>query len=75
MVGLMNDAYQEYVQYVGIVRSGTAIVPSDYNTGLRRQKPMHLQVAISLAVEDVKAGTPLRTKPDFDEQLKRLLGA
>lgn len=75
----MEDPYAVYVKMYGKVRGGHIPEDKDYRgrfTGGKapyKEYDLPRRLAASLAVSDVKSGEDMRTKSDFEEELKRLL--
>lgn len=69
--------YLVYVRMYGRLASTGRLTADDYGetgpTGFV-EHPAEIQVAISLASQDVSMGDRMRTKKDFIDELGRLLG-
>lgn len=73
----MKEPYLLYVEAYGKVRSGSNLKNTDYGDitpGGIRPYDERGTLAVSLAAQDVKSDTPMRSKSDFEEQIKKLLG-
>jgi len=72
----MKDPYMIYVETYGKVQSGSVLKRTDYGeispSGITPYDEKGT-LAISLAAQDVKTNTPMRSKSDFEEQIKKLL--
>jgi hypothetical protein len=74
----MNDdeVYDVYVRSYGKVRSGNKIDHKDYGTSTMQGFVPYeeaCKVAVSVAVDDVKAAVPLRSKKDLLARVRALL--
>lgn len=73
----MKESYIIYVESYGKVQSGKTLDRNDFGEivkGGLKQFDDKGKLAVSLAVQDVKLVFPMRTKKDFEEQIKKLLG-
>ncbi len=71
----MKEAYMIYVEKYGKVQSGNKLDKLDYgevgpNDFVEYDERGKL--AVSLAAQDVKMKVPLRSKAEFDKEIKRL---
>lgn len=75
---MQKEAYSIYVEKYGKVKSGAKLDREDYGgrtaKGFVRYDEAG-QLAVSLAAQDAKEGGLLRSRTDFDEQIKRLSGS
>lgn len=72
-----HDPFVIYVRTYGKIASGTKLVNVDYGVvGYEGwvAYPAEGQTAISLAAQDVKIGKPMRSKVEFESELRRMLG-
>ena len=73
---MTEQNYEIYVKAYGKVQSGTKLTNADYGIpsleGLKAYDESG-KMAVSLATQDVKTGKPMRSKSEFEEELKRLL--
>ncbi|MCK4330612.1 hypothetical protein KAX02_12315 [candidate division WOR-3 bacterium] len=73
-----EDPYEVYVKTYGKVRSGHSLEDNDYRgrviggKGITKEYDLPRRLAVSLAANDAKSPY-MRTKSDFEEELKRLL--
>jgi hypothetical protein len=72
-----TDSYLVYVRTYGKLASMGRLTDDNYR-GLQEERVVELaaeiQVAISIAAQDVSLGQPMRSKKDFRDELGRLLG-
>lgn len=64
----MANTYMIYVETYGRLQSGATLHRNDYEKIDERGK-----LALSLAAQDAKLNTPMRSKSDFEEQIKEFL--
>lgn len=73
----MGEPYKIYVENYGKVQSGTKLERKDYGTmsmnGFKEYDEKEM-AAVSLAAQDVKVGTPMKSKKELEEKLNELLG-
>ena len=68
----MDDAYIIYIEKFGKIQSGAKIEDQDYKQG-SIQFDERGTLAVALAALDVKRGVDLRTRSNFEQELKRFL--
>ena len=73
----MSEPYKIYIENYGKVQSGTKLNRGDYGEndlvdGFKEYDEKGM-LAVSIAAQDVKMGTILRSKKDFEEHLNDLL--
>lgn len=71
------DTYLVYVRIYGRLASTGRLTDQDYGKTTDdgfEDHPAEIQVAISLASQDVSLGDRMKTKMDFIDELGRLLG-
>ena len=69
--------YEVYIHFYGKIKSGTPLEPNSYgiNTAQGYKRFDEDQtIAATLAIEDVKSGSGIRTRTEFNTQLSRLKG-
>jgi hypothetical protein len=69
---MKKDAYLIYVEHFGKVKSGSQVDHGDYIEDVGVDCDITGHLAVSLAVLDAKTGTFLRSKSEFNEEIKRL---
>ena len=71
----MKDPYIIYVECYGKVQSGVVLSKKDYGELGSSFTPFDEKgtLAVSLAAQDVKNGILIRSKKDFEDQIKNLL--
>ena len=73
----MKEPYSIYLEKYGKVQSGNKLDRSDYcemSGGAFAEYDDERRLAVSLAAQDVKMKVPLRSKSEFEEEIKRLGG-
>lgn len=73
----MKEPYMIYTEKYGKVQSGNKLDTRDYGemkAGGFEYYDEQGKLAVSLAAQDVKLGTPFRSKSEFEKEIKRLLG-
>ncbi len=76
MARIEINLYEVYCKSYGKVMSGATLTDRDYYwdvPGGAMPLEEKGKAAVSLAAQDVKTGGPMRTKPEFEEQILRLI--
>ena len=72
---MTQEAFDIYVESYGKVRSGKVLDQYDYGVlknARFREHDSNGKLAVSMAVQDLKDGKPMRTRSEFDTEFKRL---